>query len=190
MYGTFFTIKYNTKITLFQYLNVNFYGGEIMDINSDNNYITKKEFCEMCGISDRTAYKLIVRNKIVAVKCCDRLRHYYKIHLSEVERYLRECELKHSLSSVEITAMKKYYSERLRDYPELMYAADVREVTGYAKESIRKWVVSGKLAGVIVYRKTCIAKSDLISFLSGPIYMNITRKSEKHISALRELNMR
>lgn len=166
-----------------------FYGGENMDTNNENNYITKKEFCEMCGISDRTAYKLIVRNKLIAVKSCDRLRHYYKIHISEVERYLRERELKHSLSSKQIMTMKKYYSSKLKEYPELMYAADVREVTGYAKESIRKWVVSGKLTGVTVYRKTCIAKSDLISFLSGPIYMNITRKSEKHMSALKELNM-
>lgn len=41
-------------------------------VESTNNlYVTKKEFCKICGISESTAYKLIKNKKVNSEKRCD-----------------------------------------------------------------------------------------------------------------------
>lgn len=54
----------------------------IMNI-TEKQYVTKQELCQMCNISESTAYKLLKSKKLNFEKCCDGLLHYYKIPLAE-----------------------------------------------------------------------------------------------------------
>lgn len=69
----------------------------------------------------------------------------------------------------------------MRDYPKVIDAKDIRTVTGYGKEIIRKWINSEKILGVVVRKRFRVAKEDLIDFLASPYYAKIIRKSKIHI---------
>ena len=58
--------------------------------NTNNLYVTKQEFCKLCGISESTAYKLIKSKKVNFEKKRDGLLHYYAIPVEEAEQYIRE----------------------------------------------------------------------------------------------------
>ena len=148
--------------------------------NVSSSYITKKEFCEICGISESTCYKLIKNNEITVYKCCEGLLHYYQIPISDAISYLRNREQKSSIVYDHAQRMKKYYIKKLRDYPDLISAKDISIITGYSKEAIRTWIHNGIITGIVVRKKFCIAKCDLISFLTGAYYDSITRKTQIH----------
>ena len=57
---------------------------------TEKQYVTKQELCQICNISESTAYKLLKSKKLNFEKCCDGLLHYYKIPLCEVQQYMRE----------------------------------------------------------------------------------------------------
>lgn len=153
-------------------------------MNKNSQYVTKIEFCKMCGISSSTAYKLIKNGKISKTECCDRLLHYYKIPISEIEQYRKEQEQKHrkSLSDKEVTIISKYYRTKMKDYPDVIESKDIQAITGYGKEIIRVWINSEKILGIVVRKKFRVAKEDLIDFLVTPYYSNIVRKSKTHIA--------
>lgn len=153
-------------------------------MNENSQYVTKIEFCKMCGISSSTAYKLIKKGKVSKTECCDRLLHYYKIPISEIEQYRKEQEKKHrqTLSDKEVTIISKYYRTKMKDYPDVIESKDIQAITGYGKEIIRVWINSEKILGVVVRKKFRVAKEDLIDFLVTPYYSNIIRKSKTHIA--------
>lgn len=153
-------------------------------MNENPQYVTKIEFCKMCGISSSTAYKLIKNGKVSKTECCDRLLHYYKIPISEIEQYRKEQEKKHrqTLSDEEVMIISKYYRTKMKDYPDVIESKDIQAITGYGKEIIRVWINSEKILGVVVRKKFRVAKEDLIDFLITPYYSNIIRKSKTHIA--------
>ena len=51
--------------------------------NTNNLYVTKQEFCKLCGISESTAYKLIKSKKVNFEKKHNGLLHYYAIPVVE-----------------------------------------------------------------------------------------------------------
>ena len=73
------------------------------------------------------------------------------------------------------------YSDKIKSYESLITSKDIMKITGYGKEIIRRWINSGKILGVVVRRKFCVAKEDLLDFLASPYYFNIIRKSQTHI---------
>ena len=152
-------------------------------MNENSQYVTKNEFCKMCGISSSTAYKLIKNGKISKIECCERLLHYYKIPISDIEQYREEQNKKNrqTLSDEEVTRIGKYYREKMKDYPDVIESKDIQTITGYGKEIIRLWINSEKILGVVVRKKFRVAKEDLIDFLVTPYYSNIIRKSKTHI---------
>ena len=75
---------------------------------SDKKFLTKAEFCDFCGISKTTGYKLMKNQKVKFTRCCEGLLHYYKIPIEEAYRYLREKELKNKLSGE--------YQKRIKEY--------------------------------------------------------------------------
>ena len=156
---------------------------------TEKQYITKQELCQICNISESTAYKLLKSKKLNFEKCCDGLLHYYKIPLCEVQEYMREQAEKGHYSEKEKEMISRYYRKKLKDYPDLIRAKDIQSVTGYGKESIRKWINSKKILGVVVRKRFAVAKDDLIDFLVSPYYANIIRKSEKHISDFRNIGI-
>lgn len=145
--------------------------------------VTKKEFCEIAGISLSTGYKLIKNNKIKYEKCCDRLLHYYKIPLSEIKK-ISSCT-KPSMDEVDEYESKRelielYYKNKLKDYPECVSVKDLRNITGYEKERIRRWIISGKIIGTLIKREFRISKDDLYGFLISKDYYFLGKKSNEH----------
>jgi len=152
-------------------------------MNENSQYVTKNEFCKMCGISSSTAYKLIKNGMVSKTDCCERLLHYYKIPISEIEKYRNEQlrKQRQTLSEAEIKIISKYYRVKMKDYPDVIESKDIQAITGYGKEIIRVWINSEKILGVVVRKKFRVAKEDLIDFLVTPYYSNIIRKSKTHI---------
>ena len=148
---------------------------------SNKKFLTKAEFCDFCGISKSTGYKLMKNRKVEYVKCREGLLHFYKIPIEEAYRYVQEKELKNKLPRDYQERIKKYYSDKLKRYNDLITSKDIVEITGYTRETIRNWIKKEKILGVICRRKFCVAKEDLLNFLISPYYFSIIRKSKTHI---------
>lgn len=155
--------------------------------NSEKKHLTKMEFCNLCGISESTGYKMMKNRKVKFVKCRDGLLHYYKIPIEEAYRYLRKKELKNKLPGDYQERIKKYYEDKLKSYDDLITSKDIRTITGYGKEAIRNWINSEKILGVVCRGKFRIAKDDLLDFLISPYYFSITRKSKTHIEDFKKI---
>lgn len=54
---------------------------------SKKKFLTKAEFCNFCGISESTGYKLMKNRKVKFIKCREGLLHFYKIPIEEAYRY-------------------------------------------------------------------------------------------------------
>ena len=152
-----------------------------MKVKSDN-YVSKEEFYKLCRISKKTAYKLIKSGRIKAIKRKCASRHCYEIPISEIERLESIKVYLNKLREEEISKVKKYYSEKLQSYPDIITSEDVQAITGYAKETVRRWIQSGKLVATVYKSKYIITKNDFLDFVTIPSYVGITRKSQVHLS--------
>lgn len=155
--------------------------------NLDKKFLTKAEFCDFCGISKSTGYKLMKNRKVKFARCCEGLLHYYKIPIEEAYRYLWEKELKNKLPGDYQNRIKEYYEDKLEPYHDLIISNEIMEITGYSGETVRNWIKSGKLLGVVVRKRFCVAKEDLLDFLISPYYFSIIRKSKTHIEDFKKI---
>ena len=158
-------------------------------LNSTQNCIMKKEFCELCGISPSTAYKLIKSKKVHFEKCRDGSMQYYSIPMTEVSKYLDEKMNRGKLTEIQIELVRTFYIIKIKDYPDVITSKDVQVITGYSKEIVRKWIKSDKIIGCVSRKKFRIAKEDLIDFLVSPYYAKIIRKSQTHIEDFKTLGI-
>ncbi len=147
-----------------------------------NDCVSKEEFYKVCRISKKTAYNLIKSGRIKAIKRNCGSLHCYEIPISEIE-WLESmrCYL-NKLREEEISKVKKYYSEKLQIYPDIITSEDVQAITGYVKKTVRKWIQGGKLVGTVYKSKYIITKNDFLDFVISPSYVGITRKSQEHLS--------
>ena len=148
----------------------------------EKDYITKQELCQVCNISQSTAYKLLKSGKIHFEKCCDGLLHYYRIPMADVVKYMQKQAEENQLFEQQKEDIAKYYRAKIASYPDALNAKHIQDITGYGKETIRKWINSGKIQGIVVRKRFVVDKDDLIKFLSTPYYSNIIRKSKTHIA--------
>ena len=91
---------------------------------SNKKFLTKAEFCNFCGISKSTGYKLMKKRKVEFVKCREGLLHFYKIPIEEAYRYLQEKELKNKLPGDLQGRLKKFYKDKLKLYDDLITLRD------------------------------------------------------------------
>lgn len=84
-----------------------------------NDFVTKEQFCSLCHISKKTAYKLIKSGRIKATKRICGLLHYYEIPISEISRLQKIRGNICKLDKEEIRKVRKYYSEKLKKYPDI-----------------------------------------------------------------------
>ncbi|MBO4951221.1 MAG: helix-turn-helix domain-containing protein [Clostridia bacterium] len=82
----------------------------------------------------------------------------------------------------EISKVKEYYCEKLQKYPDVITSEDVQAITGYVKETVRRWIQSRKLVAIVYKSKYVITKNDFLDFVTSPSYVGITRKSQEHLS--------
>ena len=147
-----------------------------------NDFVSKEEFYKLCRISKKTAYKLIKSGRIKAIKRNCGSLHCYEIPISEIERLESvRCYL-NKLREDEIIKTRNYYSEKLKKYPDVITSEDVQAITGYVKETVRRWIQSGKLVAIVYKSKYVIVKNDFLDFVTSPSYVGITRKSQEHLS--------
>jgi len=147
-----------------------------------NEFISKEEFYKSCHISKKTAYKLIKSGRIKAIKRNCASLYCYEIPISEIERLESvRCYL-NKLREEEIGKVKEYYSKKLKNYPDVITSEDVQAITGYVKETVRRWIQSGKLVATVYKSKYIITKNDFLDFVTSPSYVGITRKSQEHLS--------
>ena len=147
-----------------------------------NDFVSKEEFYKSCRISKKTAYKLIKSGRIKAIKRDCGSLHCYEIPISEIERIESIRYYINKLREEEIGKVKEYYSEKLQSYPDVITSEDVQAITGYVKETVRRWIQSGKLVAIVYKSKYVIAKNDFLDFVTSPCYVGITRKSREHLS--------
>ena len=147
-----------------------------------NDCVSKEEFYKVCHISKKTAYKLIKSGRIEAIKRKCASRYCYEIPISEIQRLesLRSCINK--LREEEIRKVKEYYSIKLQSYPDIITSEDVQAITGYAKETVRRWIQSGKLVATVYKSKYIITKNDFLDFVTSSHYVGITIKSQEHLA--------
>ncbi len=157
--------------------------------DANEKYVTKQEFCEICGISLSTAYKLIKSEKIHFEKKCDGLLHYYSIPITDAEKYISDRNKRNILSKGQLSKLYKFYREKLKCYPDIINTRDICVITGYGKETVRIWIQKGRIPGIIVRKRFIITKDDLLAFLTSPYYANIMRKSQKHIEDLKSIGI-
>ena len=159
-----------------------------MKVKSDK-FISKEEFYKTCGISKKTAYKLIKSGRIKAIerKCAS--RHCYEIPISEIERLESVRRYLNKLWEEEIDKVKEYYSEKLKEYPDIITSEDVQALTGYGKETVRRWILGGKLVAIVCKGKYVIAKNDFLDFVISSHFVGITRKSKKHLADFKKLGI-
>ncbi len=155
----------------------------------DEKYVMFKEFCDICGISPSTGRKAIKNKAVRFQKCQNGSIHFYKIPLQDVLHYKQERENKGVLSEDTIKQMRIYYNNKLKEYPSLITSYDIRCITGYGKEIIRIWINSGKILGIVVRGRFCVAKEDLIDFLVSPYYEQIRRKTPTHKADRKAMNI-
>lgn len=147
-----------------------------------NDCVSKEEFYKLCRISKKTAYKLIKSGRIKAVKQKCASRHCYEIPISEIERLENVRYFHNKLREEEICKVKEYYSEKLQSYPDVITSEDVQAITGYVKETVRRWIQGGKLVGIVYKSKYVIAQNDFLDFVTSSHFVGITRKSQEHLS--------
>ena len=145
-----------------------------------NDFVSKEEFYKSCRISKKTAYKLIKSGRIKAIKRDCGSLHCYEIPISEIERIESIRYYINKLREEEIGKVKEYYSEKLQSYPDVITSEDVQAITGYVKETVRRWIQSGKLVATVYKSKYIITKNDFLDFVTSPSYVGITRKSQVH----------
>lgn len=147
-----------------------------------NDCVSKEEFYKLCRISKKTAYKLIKSGRIKAIKRNYGSLHCYEIPISEIERLESIRYYTNKLREEEISKVKKYYSEKLHSYPDVITSEDIQAITGYVKETVRRWIQSEKLVATVYKSKYIITKNDFLNFVTSPSYVGITRKSQVHLS--------
>ena len=81
----------------------------------------------------------------------------------------------------ELGQFKWQWELRLANYPGQLSMKDIAEITGYNRETIRRWVSDDRIAYVEVGKKYIISKDELRSFLRCKFFGNITRKSAVHL---------
>ena len=146
-----------------------------------NDYVSKEVFYKLCHISKKTAYKLIKSGRIKAIKRNCASLHCYEIPISEIERFESVRRYLNKLRDEEIGKVKEYYSEKLQKYPDVITSEDVQALTGYVKETVRRWIQSGKLVAIVYKSKYVIVKNDFLDFVTSTHYVGITRKSQEHL---------
>ena len=147
-----------------------------------NDFVSKEEFYKLCRISKKTAYKLIKSGRIKAIKRKCGSLHCYEIPISEIQRFESVGCYINKLREEEISKTRNYYSEKLQSYPDVITSEDVQKITGYVKETVRRWIQSRKLVATVYKSKYIITKSDFLNFVTSPSYVGITRKSQVHLS--------
>lgn len=165
-------------------------------------YITKEQMYHICHISKKTCSFLLESGLVPCVDSGKKTRRF-KIKTADVVQYIRErddypelykapdgfyksagCKKAPSFDEVfkkgDLLMMRKYYEERLANYPDVMSVEQVAAFTGYCKTSVRAWCSKQEVKNFLIRQRFRIPKEYLIDFLVSKYFIGIAVKSSEH----------
>ena len=112
-------------------------------------YITQKQFCEVCGICHKTAYNLTRRGEIsyeIVDTPTGRIHH---IKLTDALAYLYK---KDTLYGNDENVNRQIYEVLQAHFsylPDLLRTQQIRELTGFSMTAIQRWVLEKRIMFVL-----------------------------------------
>lgn len=91
------------------------------------------------------------------------------------------------ISAIDNSFAKEWYSDYLIDEKDILSFHDVERLTGFSKEAVRRWVVSGDLIGIQNGNRMIIPKSSLIEWISSAKYLLRPQKSNLQIKQMQTM---
>lgn len=166
--------------------------------------ISKEQLYRICHISKSTALYLLQSGKIPC-QCSGRKTRCYQIKKSDVIAYLSErkifpesysapsgwygghynIKMEKAVPPIILEDMHEYYTDLLKDYPDVVTTPDIVLLTGYAKTAINNWCQKGYLQSFKRFNVNYVPKIYLIEFFCSDYFRMITRKSDWHIQVLK-----
>ena len=151
-------------------------------------HITQKQMVDICGVCKSTAYKAERSGVVPYEKTVNHLLHTHKIRLIDALAFKYRREYGYRQDEGYITHLRRFYDERLKQYPDVLFVSDVVEITGFVNNSVQRWIGRKHLVAFTKNRRFRIPKESLLDFLVSPRYNAIQDKSETQIAALREFS--
>nr|WP_308624637.1 helix-turn-helix domain-containing protein [uncultured Eisenbergiella sp.] len=159
-------------------------------------YISKIQLYKVCGISPRTASYLL-NNGIIPAIDTGKDTWRYKIKLEDViaylekrdeigsmippgavsSRYKRPNTQRKSFAALVVPGREKtlaeYFAHIYAEYPDVLTAADIAEMTGFSKETIFRVIRAGLLKTLDIQgvRRYLIPKQYLMEYLQSPAFI-------------------
>ena len=132
-------------------------------------YITQKQFCEVCGICHKTAYNLTRH-----IKLTDALAYLYK---------------KDTLYGNDENVNRQIYEVLQAHFsylPDLLRTQQIRELTGFSMTAIQRWVLEKRITAILGRKGWNITRDSLVTFLSSSYCLRGNRKPQKFQALLQK----
>ena len=83
--------------------------------------------------------------------------------------------------------LNEHLSKTFQDYPDLLDIHAITDITGYSKETVKRWVTGRKLQALLVNKKYLVPKEFLLKWMGSSQFNSQKQKSMKHINLLLEV---
>lgn len=149
-------------------------------------YITQKQFCEVCGICHKTAYNLTRRGEIsyeIVDTPTGRIHH---IKLTDALAYLYK---KDTLYGNDENVNRQIYEVLQAHFsylPDLLRTRQIRELTGFSMTAIQRWVLEKRITAILGRKGWNITRDSLVTFLSSSYCLRGNRKPQKFQALLQK----
>ncbi|NBK77025.1 DNA-binding protein [bacterium D16-76] len=164
---------------------------------------------KICHISKSTARYLLQSGKIPCEYTGKQTR-CYKIHKQDVIDYLENrkvfpesysaprgwysgrytIKMQAQVPAVVLDELRKYYTQLLAKYPDVIRASEVAKLTGYGRTAVNNWCHKGRLLSFKNKGINHVPKQYLIEFFCSTYFRSIVRKSRWHVQTLKEFARR
>ena len=152
-------------------------------------YINQKQLMAICGISQKTAYgilkKGIIKSSILRTPDNPLIRQH-NIRLMDVLAFLYRRECREEMDSDFITSMRKFYTDRFENYPDVLTVKHIEEMTGFRSSAITNWINRHDLLAFKRGKMFLIPKASFIEFVTSPYYRRIKNKTQLQKKAMQE----
>jgi len=169
-------------------------------------FISMDQLYRICSISKRSASYLIKHGVIPAVDT-GRMTWRYRIALDDVIAYLRKREKngsmiprgavssRHGKTGKRVSfaslitgdnehELSEYFSFIFSDYPDVMTATEIAEMTGLHRETILQYLKDGKIKSLEKYPRYIVSKVHLLEYVITPHFIDCKSNSEHFIKIL------
>jgi len=151
-------------------------------------FITQKQMYEICGVCKSTVYEAERSGAVPYEKEVNRLIHTHKIKLLDALAFKYKREHGYRYDDEYISYLRRFYNKQLKGFSDVLTVSDISEITGFTKQSVRRWIGREYVKAFTKKRGFHTPKECFIDFLVSPAYNTIQDKSDKQMATLREFN--